>query len=140
MKKEDDVYNSVNNSWLNMLTGNNETPAIRLSEIPSADASLYHSRIRVVSGQAKGKECPIDKIEGDMLTASSVCDGSNGTDLLKGLAAGDRIMIDNSDYLAMQTLQRHQAPDESYKVYNQYRDEKGSPIYPHHRGADCSRW
>lgn len=45
----------------------------------------------------------------------------------------------NSDYLAMQTLQRHQAPDESYKVYNQYRDEKGSPIYPHHRGADCSR-
>lgn len=129
-KKEDDVYNSVNNSWLNMLTGNNETPAIRLSEIPSADACLYHSRIRVVSGQAKGKECPIDKIEGDILTVSSVCDGSNGTDLLKGLAAGDRIMIDNSDYLAMQTLQRHQVPDESYQVYNQYRDEKGSPVYP----------
>lgn len=128
--KGNEVYNSVDNSWLNTLIGNNESPAIRLSEIPSADARLYHSRIRVMSGRAKGKECPIDKIEGDLLTISSAYDGSNGTDSLSGLAEGDQIMIDNSDYLAMQTLQRHQVPDASYQVYDQYRDEGGSPLYP----------
>lgn len=129
-KKEGEVYNSVDNSWLNTLIGNNETPVIRLSELPSEDAYLYHSRIRIMDGEAKGKECPIETIEGDLLTVSSAYDGSNGTDSLAGLAAGDRIMIDNSDYLAMQTLQRHQVPDASYQVYDQYRDESGNPRYP----------
>ena len=130
MKSEDEIYNSVNNSWLNTLIGNNETPVIRLSELPDEDACLYHSRIRVMSGKAKGKECPIDKMEGDLLTVSSAYDGSNGTDSLAGLAEGDQIMIDNSDYLAMQTLQRHQVPDGSYRVYDQYRDADGNPLYP----------
>lgn len=129
-KSEDEIYNSVDNSWLNTLIGNNETPVIRLSELPAEDACLYHSRIRVMSGKAKGKECPIDKMEGDLLTVSSAYDGSNGTDSLAGLAEGDQIMIDNSDYLAMQTLQRHQVPDGSYRVYDQYRDADGNPLYP----------
>ena len=30
----------------------------------------------------------------------------------------------------MQTLQRHQVPDASYHVYDQYRDENGNPLYP----------
>lgn len=129
-KSAEEIYNSVDNSWLNTLIGNNETPVIRLSELPAEDACLYHSRIRVMSGRAKGKECPIDKIEGELLNVSSAYDGSNGTDSLAGLAEGDQIMIDNSDYLAMQTLQRHQVPDASYRVYDQYRDEDGKPLYP----------
>ena len=49
---------------------------------------------------------------------------------MAGLAVGDQIMIDNSDYLAMQTLQRHQVPDETYHVYDQYRNADGTPKYP----------
>ena len=30
----------------------------------------------------------------------------------------------------MQTFHRHQVPDASYKVYDQFKDESGKPIYP----------
>lgn len=129
-KETGEAYTSVDNSWLNTLIGNNETPVIRLAQVPGADTYLFHSRIRVISGGAAGKECPIETIEGDLLTVSSAFDGSNAGNSLAGLEAGDQIMIDNSDYLAMQTLQRHQVPDASYHVYDQYRDENGKPLYP----------
>ena len=98
------------------MTGNMTTPKIRMEEIPPEDAYLFHCRIRVLSGKAKGKESAIETIEDGVITVSSAFDGSNGKDALEGLAVGDQIMIDNSDYLAMQTLQRHQVPDETSHV------------------------
>lgn len=123
-------FTSVDNSWINTMTGNMETPQIRMSELPPEDAYLFHCRIRVLSGDATGKESAIDTIEDGVITVSSAFDGSNGKDALEGLAVGDQIMIDNSDYLAMQTLQRHQVPDETYHVYDQYRNADGTPKYP----------
>ena len=61
-KKDDAVYNSVDNSWVNTMTGNVETPKIVLAEQPPKDAYLFHCRIRVLSGEAKGKESAVDTI------------------------------------------------------------------------------
>ena len=129
-EESSEEYTSVDNSWINTMTGNQETPQIRLSELPPADAYLYHCRIRVLSGDAKGKESAIDTIEDGVVTVSSAFDGSNGQDALEGLSVGDQVMIDNSDYLAMQTLYRHQVPDATYQVYDQFRGEDGTPKYP----------
>ncbi len=129
-KKKEEIYTSVDNSWINTMTGNNDTPLIRMKETPPEGSYLFHCRVRVLSGAAKGKETPIESIENGVIKVSSAFDGSNGGDALAGLAVGDEIMIDNSDYLAMQTFQRHQVPDESYKVYDIYRDKDGNPIYP----------
>lgn len=126
-KKE---FTSVDNSWVNTMTGNNETPLIRMEENPPDGSYLFHCRIRVQSGAAAGKETPIETIENGVITVSSAFDGSNGKDALEGLQVGDEIMIDNSDYLAIQTFQRHQVPDSSYQVYDQYRDLDGNPKYP----------
>lgn len=128
--KQKEEYNSVDNSWVNTMIGNQDTPHIVLAQEPPKDAYLYHCRLRVLSGAAKGKECPVDSIENGILVVGSAFDGSNSGNALEGIAVGDQIMIDNSDYLAMQTLQRHQVPDESYRTYDQYRDSEGKPIYP----------
>lgn len=130
-KKEiEEHFNSVDNSWINTMIGNQDTPKILLEEEPPAGTYLEHCRIRVMSGEAHGKECVVESIENGVVTVSSAFDGSNSGNALKGLRKGDRVMIDNSDYLAMQTLQRHQVPDASYRVYDQYRDEAGNPLYP----------
>lgn len=131
-KKENDgeAYTSVDNSWMNTLLGNQETPLIRMAELPPEDAYLFHCRVRVLDGEAKGVECPIDTIENGIITVSNVFDGNNAGNVFAGLKIGDHIMIDNSDYLAMQTFHRHQIPDASYKVYDQFRDEEGNPLYP----------
>ncbi|MDO4647369.1 MAG: hypothetical protein Q4B26_01875, partial [Eubacteriales bacterium] len=129
-RKEAEEYTSVDNSWVNTMIGNNDTPRIRMKEIPQENAYLFHCRIRVLSGKAAGRECAVDTIENGVITVSSAFDGSNMTDAFPGLAVGDKILIDNSDYLAMQTFQRHQIPDETYHVYDQYRNEDGTLKYP----------
>ena len=134
IKKEDkvntEVFNNVENSWQNTMMGNIETPEIVLEKSPEEGTYLFHCRIRVLSGAAKGKECNINTIENSIVTVNSAFGGSNGQDALAGLAVGDEIMIDNSDYLAMQTLYRHQVPDNTYRVYDQFRKKDGSPKYP----------
>lgn len=121
-------YTSVDNSWINTMTGNQDTPDIRMQSLPPDDAYLFHCRLRVVSGAAAGKEAPIESIENGVIRISSAFDGQNHSDALAGLAVGDQIMIDNSDYLAMQNFHRHQVPDRTYRVYDQFRDENGTPV------------
>lgn len=121
-------FTSVDNSWQNTMIGNQDTPDIRMAELPSEDAYLYHCRLRVLSGEAEGKEAPIDTIEDGVIRVSSAFDGKNHGDALKGLAVGDQIMIDNSDYLAMQNFHRHQIPDRTYQAYDQFRDKAGNPV------------
>jgi len=39
-------------------------------------------------------------------------------------------LIDNSNYLAVQTYHRHKVPTPDYYPWNQYRGTDGKPIYP----------
>lgn len=121
-------FTSVDNSWQNTMIGNQDTPDVKMEELPPEGAYLYHCRLRVLNGAAAGKEVPIDTIENGVIRVSSAFDGRNTGNALEGIAAGDQIMIDNSDYLAMQNFHRHQVPDCSYQVYDQFRDGEGNPI------------
>lgn len=124
------THTGVEDNWMNVMDGNQDAFKIRLSEYPPKDAYLYHCRIRVLSGEAEGKESAVDTIENGVVSLSRVFDGSNRENALAGLAVGDCIMIDNSDYLALQTLHRHQIPDTTYRVYEQFRKKDGTPMYP----------
>lgn len=125
---EDDQL-TVDNSWISTMTGNQDTPDVRLATRPPEDAYLFHCRFRVMSGALAGTELPVESIEDGVVRIGSAFSGNAGN-ALEGLAAGDQVMIDNSDYLAMQTFQRHQVPDETYPVYDMYRDSEGKPLYP----------
>ena len=128
-EKKAEEFTSVDNSWQNVIGGSSSVPRIRPASLPAEGAYLYHCRLRILSGAAAGNELPIDTIENGLITVNaSMINGGPG--LIEGLHPGDRILIDNSDYLAMQTLQRHQVPDSTYSVYDQYRNADGEPIYP----------
>lgn len=130
-EKGEKHFGSVDNSWHYTLIGNREAPLIRMDEMPPKDSYLYHSRIRVLSGAAKGKECAIDCIDKDLISVSRANESVNAYNALEGLAVGDQIMIDNSDYLAMQTLNRHQVPSgKEFPVYDIYINEDGTLKYP----------
>ena len=49
---------------------------------------------------------------------------------LAKLKPGDEVRVDNSNFLAAQTYHRHQVPDASYKIYDQFRGPDGKPLYP----------
>jgi hypothetical protein len=49
---------------------------------------------------------------------------------LKAIKAGDEVVIDNSDFLAMQYYHRYQVPTPDFYVWDQFRGPDGKPLYP----------
>lgn len=128
-KEEDTKHHSVDNSWVNTILGGEDLPELDFEDELPKDAYLFHCRLRVLSGKAKGNEINISQINGKHLILQKETGGSRNKNVLKELMVGDEIMIDNSDTIAMQCFHRHQIPDESYEVYNQFLDEKGDSQY-----------
>ena len=130
-KKEmtEEEYTSVNNSWVNTMLGGEKLPKIRMKEQVPAGKYQYHCRLRVLDGEAAGAEMNIDEIKGNWLILHPDNGGTSNKNPFKNLKPGDHIMVDNSDAIAMQCFHRHQIPDETYEVYDQFRDKDGHPKY-----------
>lgn len=79
----------------------------------------------IKSGAAMGKTIQLAKLEGDKIVFGPVDPA-----VLAKIKVGDTVFIDNSNFLAMQTYHRHQVPGKEYKVWDQFRDTEGKPIYP----------
>jgi hypothetical protein len=79
----------------------------------------------IKSGDAAGKTLQLTKIEGDKVVLGPADPG-----VLVKIKTGDEVQVDNSNFLAVQTYHRHQDPGPQYKVWDQFRNAKGKPIYP----------
>ena len=79
----------------------------------------------IKSGAAMGKTIQLARLEGDKIVFGPVDPA-----VLVKIKVGDTVFIDNSNFLAMQTYHRHQVPGKEYKVWDQFRDTEGKPIYP----------
>lgn len=64
----------------------------------------------------------------DIVSASGMF-GSDPT-VIASLKPGDKVRVDNSWYLALQTFHRHQVPTPDYYAWNIFRRSNGEPIYP----------
>jgi len=98
---------------------------IELKDAPGRDCADAH--LVVLSGAAEGASLPIQKADGRnvhlIMTSDPVIAGA--------IKPGDKVRIDNSWALALQTYHRHQVPpDPKYYGWNQFRDANGKPIYP----------
>ncbi|WBQ16134.1 hypothetical protein [Sphingobium yanoikuyae] len=100
--------------------------AFRLSSPPPATYFVGGDLI-VGSGAAQGKRLTINRIAGDVVILGVVDDAV--VDLLK---AGDKVRVDNSNFLAAETYHWHQVPpaDAGYPVWDQFRGADGKPLYP----------
>jgi AraC-like DNA-binding protein len=98
--------------------------AFVMADLPDGD--LQGASITVESGAAAGTVVTIAGVFDDVLAIGY----GQGFEALPGIEPGDRVAIDNSVYLAVQSYHRHQTAPAEYQVYDQYRDESGKPLYP----------
>ena len=98
--------------------------ALELSSVPTKDA--LGADVLVKSGEASGKRILVTK----RLIGNYLIVGSDSNSVLPQLKPGDKLEINNLNFLASQTYHRHQVPAQGYAVWDQFRDEQGSAIYP----------
>ncbi len=102
----------------------NSSVAIELADVPDKD--ILGADVIVKTGDASGQRMlATRKLVGNYLIV-----GSNSGIVLSKLKTGDELEIDNRNFMASQTYHRHQVPKEGYPVWDQFRNEKGEPIYP----------
>ncbi len=106
--------------------GNITVPAgFVLKSMPEGD--LQGASIFLKSGEAEGCVAYIIGAFDDMVMLAY---GEKYYQDLAKVKAGDEVLIDNSNYLAIQTYHRHQVPSPEYYVYDKFRGADGKPLYP----------
>ncbi len=98
---------------------------VELAEAPAGDCANAH--LVVLSGRSAGHSLPVRKAEGSgvelIMTANPEIAGR--------IAIGDRVAVDNSWALALQTYHRHQVPPpRNYYGWDQFVNDDGQPRYP----------
>lgn len=107
--------------------GSKRTVAFELEGTPP-DVGFLGGDLVVLSGEAKGAKIAIRLLKGNLVTL-----GVTNLKTVAKIKTGDEVRVDNSNFLAAQTFHRHQVPDASYKVYDQFRGPDGKPLYPQRR-------
>jgi hypothetical protein len=77
------------------------------------------------SGELAGQRVMVSRIVGDVVML-----GITNPEQVAQIAVGDKVRVDNSNFLAMETYHRHQVPPEGFPVWDQFRDKNGKPLYP----------
>lgn len=117
---------SADLAWKNMGGKEGGMPAAYQLEDILPDVDFLGGDLIILSGEAAGASLFITKIDGDKVALGP----TNPPALLYKIKPGDEVQVDNSDFLAVQTYHRHQVPGPEYKVYDQFRNEEGTPVYP----------
>ncbi|MDQ8734268.1 Tat pathway signal sequence domain protein [Paenibacillus sp. LHD-38] len=122
----------VDEAWKSLqgASGSMSAPTFRLESAPSGDLYIDGAYIVFTSGEAAGQKVPIGQINGDVVTIGSAFGFHESVQYLDKIKPGDEIMLDNSDYIALQTYHRHQVPTPDFYVWDQYLDKDGQPLYP----------
>lgn len=106
--------------------GNVTVPAgFVLESVPEGD--IQGASIFLKSGEAEGCVVYAVAVFDDMVFLAY---GEDNYGFLAAVKAGDKVLIDNSNYLATQTYHRHQVPSPEYYVWDQFRGNDGKPLYP----------
>lgn len=109
-------------------------PALELEDVPQGeDLYLHGTEIVFTDGAAKGHRLPLGSLIGNRVMIGETYQQAYQQglrQLLESLKAGDTVILDNSDYIALQTYHRHQTPAEHQAGWQQFKDAEGKPIYP----------
>lgn len=127
---EIDGRNGVDNAWKKMLVDGKDA-WIELEEVPEGDLYLGGVNITFESGDAKDRQLLLGDIKGNCLVIGMCYGKDDIPGILSLVKPGDKVSLDNSDYIAVQSYYRHQVPaDPSFHAWDQFRDENGKPKLP----------
>ncbi|WP_456268775.1 hypothetical protein M1D97_00455 [Kushneria sp. AK178] len=96
----------------------------RLEDTPP-DVTFVAGDLDVENGESAGQSLLATDIVDDIVMLADT--GQNAAEAIR---PGDRVTLDNSNLLAMESYHRHQVPPEGYPVWDQFRDDSGEPLYP----------
>lgn len=116
---------SADLAWKSMGGVEGKMPVAFQIEDILPDVNFMGGDLVIKSGEAAGKTIQLASIKGDKVVFGPV-----DPSVLVKIKVGDEVFIDNSNFLAVQTYHRHQVPGKEYKVWDQFRDAEGKPIYP----------
>jgi len=120
-----DERGSADLAWKSIGGTDGEIPVAYQLEDILPDVNFLGGDLTVKSGLASGKTIQLATSVGDKITFGPVDPA-----VLAQIKVGDQVYIDNSNFLAVQTYHRHQVPGKEYKVWDQFRDADGKPLYP----------
>ncbi len=123
--------NGVDTAWKKALVDGGGA-WIEVEQVPRGeDLYLKGVNIGFETGVAAGKNMLLGDIKGNGITIG-MCYGMDDMEtVLKSIAPGDVLTLDNSDYIAVQSYYRHQVPpDPSFHAWDQFRKEDGTPAIP----------
>lgn len=128
--KSDKGLNGVDDAWKKSLT-DGKGAWIELEEVPQGDLYLKGVNICLETGEAAGRQLLLDDIEENRLTIGMCYGMDDLPGILSLVKPGDKVFLDNSDYIAIQSYYRHQVPEDlSFHAWDQFRDEQGRPMLP----------
>ena len=133
----EDGLNGVDDAWKKQLSEGNGA-YLELEALPQGE-NLYLEGLSMIfqSGEAKGMTLLMGKMmhfpnqSGGIVTIGSMYGTSDVSETLMKAQPGDVILLDNSDYIAVQSYYRHQVPEDlSFHAWDQFRDTEGRPVKP----------
>lgn len=116
---------SADLAWKSMGGVEGKMPVAFQIEDLLPDVNFMGGDLVIKTGEAAGKTIQLASIKDDKVVFGPV-----DLSVLAKIKVGDEVYIDNSNFLAVQTYHRHQVPSKEYKVWNQFRDAEGKPMYP----------
>lgn len=132
-EEEIDTRNGVDNAWKKMIlsSGNIGEPFLELGVgIGKENPYIQGLVCEICSGEMAGKKLLVSKVDGTRIFFKDGYGMDHILETLKGVKIGDKISLDNSDYIAVQTYHRHQVPTPDFTAWDRYRDEDGNPALP----------
>lgn len=121
----------VDEAWKNQLGKGGNFTVFELREFPSEDAYTRGLTITFLDGDLAGEKINVIWLGYSLLVAEpDPMGGRNLETMLKQVRSQTKVLVDNSDYIAVQTYHRHQVPGEDFHAWDQFRGEDGTPIYP----------
>ncbi len=127
-KEVKDLFGGVDAAKQAMMESPN---GIEMGSIPSG--SLEGAFVIVKSGDSAGKEFPVGKVLGKTVFIAVNPFGADNSKDVKAVKEGDKVVLDNSDFLAAQYYHRHQVPGPDFYVWDQFRGPDGKPLEPRRR-------
>lgn len=136
-RSPEDGLNGVDDAWKKQLIEGNGA-YIEVEALPAGnDLYLRGVDMTFQAGAAAGKVLRLGKMirdpegEGGCLTIGAIYGMDDLNTTLSAVKPGDKLLLDNSDYIAIQSYYRHQVPaDLSFHAWDQFRDENGKPVLP----------
>ena len=106
--------------------GKNVVPAAFVID-PMPSGEIKGATIAFRSGGARERAISASGRAGELVTIDI---SPSAFSAIGSVAVGDEVEIDNSSYLAAQTLHRHVVPTPDYYTWDQFRGPDGKPLYP----------